>query len=247
MPDVSAPDSALASSSTLPPVLNALWQTLLADLSQIAAQHPDALLACSMGIEDTLLTHALMQLPQRLGIFMLDTGRLHAETLALAATIEQRYGIQIERVQPQAQAVQTYVLTHGANAFYDSVALRQSCCDIRKVTPLRRVLAGRSAWITGQRREQAVTRTELPQSQWDEGFGLHKYNPLALWTTEDVWAVAQALDVPSHPLHQRGYPSIGCEPCTRAVRPGEDLRAGRWWWEQRDSRECGLHVSTSAH
>ena len=226
--------------------LAARWQGLLAQLDAVARQHPDALLASSMGVEDMLLTHALAQLPQRLGVFMLDTGRLHAQTLALADAVQVRYGIAVQRVQPDAQAVQAYVDAHGANAFYDSVALRKACCEVRKVAPLRRVLAGRSAWITGQRRGQAVTRSELPEAQWDEAFGLQKYNPLALWSTDEVWAAARALGVPTHPLHDRGYPSIGCEPCTRAIRPGEDIRAGRWWWEQRDSRECGLHVVAPA-
>ena len=139
-----------------------------------------------------------------------------------------------------------YVNTHGLNAFYDSVELRQRCCGIRKVEPLRRALAGHSAWITGQRREQSATRAELPEAQWDDAFGLHKYNPLASWSTEEVWAVVRALDIPYNPLHDQGYPSIGCEPCTRAIRPGEDIRAGRWWWEQRSSLECGLHTSVNA-
>ena len=222
------------------------WNALLDLLEGIAQEHPDALLASSMGVEDTLLIHALMQLPRRLGVFMLDTGRLHPETLALASAMEQRYGITIQLMRPDPAAVRDYVNTHGLNAFYDSVELRQRCCGIRKVEPLRRALAGHSAWITGQRREQSATRAELPEAQWDDAFGLHKYNPLASWSTEEVWAVVRALDIPYNPLHDRGYPSIGCEPCTRAIRPGEDIRAGRWWWEQRNSLECGLHTSVNA-
>ena len=222
------------------------WNALLDLLEGIAQEHPDALLASSMGVEDTLLIHALMQLPRRLGVFMLDTGRLHPETLALASAMEQRYGITIQHLRPDPAAVRDYVSTHGLNAFYDSVELRQRCCGIRKVEPLRRALAGHSAWITGQRREQSATRAELPEAQWDDAFGLHKYNPLASWSTEEVWAVVRALDIPYNPLHDRGYPSIGCEPCTRAIRPGEDIRAGRWWWEQRNSLECGLHTSVNA-
>ena len=223
------------------------WNALLDLLEGIAQEHPDALLASSMGVEDTLLIHALMHLPRRLGIFMLDTGRLHPETLALASAMEQRYGITIQLMRPDPAAVRDYVNTHGLNAFYDSVELRQRCCGIRKVEPLRRALAGHSAWITGQRREQSATRAELPEAQWDDAFGLHKYNPLASWSTEEVWAVVRALDIPYNPLHDQGYPSIGCEPCTRAIRPGEDIRAGRWWWEQRSSLECGLHTSVNAH
>ncbi|MGB6242295.1 MAG: phosphoadenylyl-sulfate reductase [Castellaniella sp.] len=226
--------------------LSRLWQAVLARLGEIAADHPDAVLASSMGVEDTLLIHALAQLPQPLGVFMLDTGRLHAETIAMVDVIRERYGIVVQRMHPDPAAVQAHVAAHGEFAFYESVALRKECCGIRKVEPLRRALAGHTAWITGQRREQSVTRTELPEFQWDETFGLWKFNPLAAWTSEDVWAVIRALDIPYNPLHDRGYPSIGCEPCTRAVRPGEDARAGRWWWEQRDSRECGLHASNLA-
>lgn len=227
--------------------LAARWEALLARLGDIAAAHPDALLASSMGVEDSLLIHALMQLPHPLGVFMLDTGKLHAETLAMVDTIRDRYGLEVRIMHPDPARVQAYVTDHGEYAFYESVALRQECCAIRKVEPLRRALAGHSAWITGQRREQSVTRAELPEAQWDESFGLQKFNPLAAWSTDDVWTMVRVLGVPYNPLHDRGYPSIGCEPCTRAVRPGEDLRAGRWWWEQRQSRECGLHVAPAAH
>lgn len=222
------------------------WDALLADLGRIAAAHPDALLAASMGVEDMLLIHALAQAAPNLGVFMLDTGRLHAETLAMAGVVADRYGIAPQLVRPEAAAVDAYVAAHGAHAFYESVELRKACCAIRKVEPLRRTLAGRSAWITGQRREQSVTRAALQAEEWDAAFGLRKFNPLADWTGEQVWAMVRALDIPYNPLHDRGYPSIGCEPCTRAVRPGEDPRAGRWWWEQRDSRECGLHVGNLA-
>lgn len=225
----------------------ARWETLLATLVGIADAHPDALLASSMGVEDSLLIHALMQLPHRLGVFMLDTGKLHAETLAMVDIVRSRYGLEVRVMHPDPVSVQAYVAGHGEYAFYESVALRQECCAIRKVEPLRRALAGHSAWITGQRREQSLTRAQLPDAQWDGSFGLQKFNPLAAWSTEDVWAVVRALGVPYNPLHDRGYPSIGCEPCTRAVRPGEDLRAGRWWWEQRRSRECGLHVARAEH
>ena len=219
--------------------LGARWKALLAALERILDAYPDALLASSMGVEDMVLIHAGAQLPRPPGVFMLDTGRLHAETLAMVEVVRARYGIETRVWRPDAGAVQAHVAAHGAFAFYDSVDLRKACCAIRKVEPLRRALAGHGAWITGQRREQSLTRTGLPESQWDDTFGLQKFNPLAHWTAAEVWAVARALDVPCNPLHDRGYPSIGCEPCTRAVRPGEDARAGRWWWEQRDSLECG--------
>jgi phosphoadenosine phosphosulfate reductase len=144
--------------------------------------------------------------------------------------------------RPVAAAVDAHVAAHGAYAFYESVELRKACCQIRKVEPLKRALAGRGAWITGQRRQQSTTRGELPLEEQDATFGLYKFNPLAEWSEEEVWAVIRALDIPYNPLHDQGYPSIGCEPCTRAIRPGEDLRAGRWWWESSDSKECGLHA-----
>src|SRR5690606_15299815 len=195
-----------------------------------------------MGVEDTLLIHAVAQLPRPLGVFMLDTGRLHAETLAMVDVVRERYGIETRVVRPDAGAVRAHVAEHGEFAFYESVALRKACCGIRKVEPLRRVLAGRSAWLTGQRREQSLTRVELPETEWDETFGLQKFNPLAFWTADGVWGVVRALGVPYTPLHARGCPSFRCAPCSRAVRPGEVPRAGRWWWEQRDSCECGLHA-----
>ncbi|WP_323012167.1 phosphoadenylyl-sulfate reductase [Castellaniella sp.] len=228
------------------PISDALsrrWSDLLDRLDDIATTYPDALLASSMGVEDSLLIHAVAQRACPLGVFMLDTGRLHAETLAMVDVVRQRYGIEVRVMHPDPAAVQAHVTAHGEFAFYESVALRKECCGIRKVEPLRRALTGHAAWITGQRREQSVTRTELPESQWDDTFGLQKFNPLADWSSAEVWGVVRALSVPYHPLHDRGYPSIGCEPCTRAVRPGEDPRAGRWWWEQRDSRECGLHAA----
>uniref|UniRef100_UPI00333FC008 phosphoadenylyl-sulfate reductase n=1 Tax=Castellaniella defragrans TaxID=75697 RepID=UPI00333FC008 len=222
------------------------WAALLADLERIAAAHPDALLASSMGVEDMVLIHALAQAAPGLGVFMLDTGRLHAQTLAMVDTVAERYGMVLQVVRPDSGAVQAHVQAHGAHAFYESIELRKACCAIRKVEPLRRTLAGRSAWITGQRREQSVTRTALDAEEWDPVFGLRKFNPLAAWSGDQVWALVHALGIPYNPLHDQGYPSIGCEPCTRAVRPGEDPRAGRWWWEQRDSRECGLHAGNLA-
>lgn len=218
------------------------WSELLDRLGSIARAHADVALASSLAAEDMVLTHAILDGGLPIEIFTLDTGRLNAETVAMIDRIAGRYGRAIGVVRPDPAAVEEYVAAHGPNAFYESVDLRKACCEIRKVAPLRRVLAGRSAWITGQRREQAVTRGELPLDEPDPVFGLHKYNPLALWTQEEVWAAIRALDIPYNPLHDRGYPSIGCEPCTRAIRPGEDLRAGRWWWESSDSKECGLHA-----
>lgn len=193
-----------------------------------------------------LLLHAIACAGAPIEVFTLDTGRLHAQTLGMIDVIARRYGIEVRRMQPDPRAVREHVLRHGEYAFYESLELRKACCGIRKVEPLRRALAGRSAWLTGQRREQSATRAELAESEFDAAFGLLKYNPLASWTTAQLWDALRGLDIPYNPLHDQGYPSIGCEPCTRAVRPGEDVRAGRWWWEQRDSLECGLHAGNLA-
>ncbi len=219
------------------------WDALVQQLRDIRLNHPDAALASSLAAEDMVITHALYSHEIDLEVFTLDTGRLHRETLGLIKRIHTRYGSQVTVYQPDPVAVGQHVSQHGEYAFYDSVALRKACCELRKVAPLRRALAGRSAWITGQRREQSATRTALPAQEYDSVFGLHKFNPLADWSQADVWQAIQVFDIPYNPLHDQGYPSIGCEPCTRAVRPGEDARAGRWWWESSDSKECGLHAA----
>ncbi|VFR28915.1 Phosphoadenylyl-sulfate reductase [thioredoxin] / Adenylyl-sulfate reductase [thioredoxin] [plant metagenome] len=230
----------------LPVATAAKWQALAARLDDIASQHPDAALASSLAAEDMLLTHAIFGRGLPLEVFSLDTGRLHAETLGMLDVVAERYGRAITVFRPDAAAVEAHVREHGAFAFYESIELRKACCGIRKVEPLRRALAGRSAWITGQRREQAATRGALAESEHDPVFGLHKFNPLTDWTEDEVWTVIRALGIPYNPLHDQGYPSIGCDPCTRAVRPGEDARAGRWWWESADSKECGLHAGNKA-
>lgn len=217
------------------------WQTLLDTLADISARHPDAVFASSLAAEDMVLTHAIFEARLPIEIFTLDTGRLHPETLAMVDRIAQRYGVALRVVHPDPGAVQEHVAQHGEFAFYESIELRKACCGIRKVQPLRGVLAGHSAWLTGQHRDQSITRSELRESEYDHTFGLHKYNPLASWTDAQVWDVIRAHDIPYNPLHDQGYPSIGCDPCTRAVRPGEHPRAGRWWWEQASSKECGLH------
>ncbi|MDQ6217187.1 phosphoadenylyl-sulfate reductase [Achromobacter insolitus] len=222
--------------------LAARWRELGARLADVQQRYPDAALASSLAAEDMLLTHAIYSAGLDLEVFTLDTGRLHAETLGVLDAVREHYGREITIYRPVATAVEQHVAAHGAYAFYESVELRRACCQIRKVEPLKRALAGRGAWITGQRRAQATTRGELPLEEDDKTFGLYKFNPLADWSEEDVWSVIRALGIPYNPLHDQGYPSIGCEPCTRAIRPGEDLRAGRWWWESSDSKECGLHA-----
>ncbi len=226
------------------PELDVKIARLNALIDSIAARHKSVKLASSLAAEDMLLTHAILSRGAAIGIFSLNTGRLHAETLGMIDAVRERYGYEIEQFHPQTDAIDEYVAQHGLNAFYESVELRKRCCEIRKVEPLNRALGGVEAWVTGQRREQSVTRAELHEQEQDAARGIAKYNPLADWSEADVWAYLKAFDVPVNPLHARGYPSIGCEPCTRAVRPGEDSRAGRWWWESRDTKECGLHIST---
>ena len=228
--------------SQLSPELQVRITAAEALLRQIASEFSPVTLANSLGAEDMVLTDIVARLQLPIGIFTLETGRLHKETLATLASAEAHYGIRIERFQPEAADVETYVREHGLNSMYESVELRKRCCEIRKIKPLQRALAEKKAWITGLRRAQAVTRTELPLQEFDAAHGIEKFSPLADWSEEDVWAYIEAFNVPFNPLHKRGYPSIGCEPCTRAIRPGEDIRAGRWWWESSDSKECGLHV-----
>lgn len=200
-------------------------------------------LASSMSAEDMVLMDIITAAALPVTVFTLDTGRLHTETVELISRAQAHFGLNIEVYRPDPSAVEDYVGRNGANAFYESTGLRKTCCGIRKVEPLRRALAGKSGWITGQRRDQSATRTDLKSREFDVAHGIEKFNPLADWSWQDVLEYAAARNVPLNPLHARGYVSIGCEPCTRAIRPGEDPRAGRWWWENSDSKECGLHVA----
>ncbi|HJU84045.1 MAG TPA: phosphoadenylyl-sulfate reductase [Holophagaceae bacterium] len=199
--------------------------------------------ACSFGLEDVLLVDLLDGLGTRPRAFFLDTGRLPQETYDTAARIRARYRLPIATFFPNHEAVQAYVDAHGPNAFFESLELRRACCHLRKVEPLQRALAGAEAWITGLRREQAPTRANLGPFELDWTHrGILKINPLVDWELEQVRAYLRVHDVPTNPLHERGYPSLGCAPCTRAVAPGEDQRAGRWWWEAPEHKECGLHA-----
>lgn len=218
-------------------------QTLLFDITN---EYSPAAFANSFGAEDMVLTDILCRHAPNIEIFTLDTGRLPAETYTLMQETLQRYGRCIVPYFPEHQAVEHYMREHGPNAFYDSVVLRKSCCYIRKVEPLKRALQGKKAWITGLRREQAPTRTDFTSKEWDEGNGLYKFNPLIDWTHQDIWDYIRHFDVPYNALHDKHYPSIGCAPCTRAITAGEDIRAGRWWWENPENKECGLHVKKSA-
>jgi phosphoadenosine phosphosulfate reductase len=200
-------------------------------------------LSSSFGAEDMVLIDMLMRVDPSARIVTLDTGRLPQETYNVMDATRERYGAKVEVFFPQAEAVQSMVAEHGLNLFYHSVDFRKMCCGVRKMEPLKRALAGLDAWVTGLRREQSVTRTAVHKIEWDEGNRLIKVNPLADWTHDDVWAYIREHNVPYNALHDRGYPSIGCGPCTRAVQAGEHERAGRWWWEHPETKECGLHVS----
>jgi phosphoadenosine phosphosulfate reductase len=211
-------------------------------LQAAAAAHAGRIvLATSLGVEDMVLADLIARDALPITLATLDTGWLHDETLALIPRVEQRYGLRVERFTPVQESVVQFVRRHGERAMYDSIDLRKACCGVRKLEPLSRLLDGKTAWVTGLRREQSDARAEVPLSEAEPG-GRIKFNPLADWTWGDVWHYIAVNDVPYNPLHDRFYPSIGCAPCTRAISLGEDLRAGRWWWEQEDAKECGLHV-----
>lgn len=198
--------------------------------------------ANSLGAEDALLTGLIAEQQPEIAQFVLDTGRLPEETLTLLDQVRSRWPqIQLQVFYPDAVQLQEFVTQEGVNAFYRSQELRKACCGVRKLEPLKRALEGKKAWITGLRREQSVTRDQLQYSQWDAGNGLQKLSPLYDWTEAEVWQAIKALKLPYNALHDQGYPSIGCAPCTRAVQPGADPRSGRWWWENPETRECGLH------
>jgi len=210
-------------------------------LQSAASEHAGrAVLSSSLGAEDMVLTDLIARHQLPIPVATLDTGRLHAQTLALIPRIEQRYGLSVERYRPVDEAVIGFVAREGLDAMYRSVDLRKACCALRKLEPLQRLLAGRDVWITGLRREQSGTRTEVPFHAID-GEGRIKLNPLADWRWSDVWHYIALHQVPYNPLHDAHMPSIGCEPCTRPISLGEDFRAGRWWWEQEGAKECGLH------
>jgi phosphoadenosine phosphosulfate reductase len=211
-------------------------------LRAIAEKFSPAALASSLSAEDMVLTDLIARAGLPIEVFVLDTGRLHAETLALIAEIRNRYGIEARVYTPDPAAVAGYVRLHGRDAFYEAVDLRKRCCEIRKVEPLSRALAGKRAWLTGQRREHSSGRAELPEREFDAAHGIEKFNPLATWSEAEVWQHVREHQVPYNRLYDQGYKSIGCAPCSRPVLPGEDVRAGRWWWEQPETKECGLHV-----
>ena len=198
-------------------------------------------LSSSLGIEDQTLTHMICQIDKSTKIFTLDTGRLFPETYELIHRTNSKYELRLSVYFPDASQVEEMVGDKGINLFFESVENRKQCCNIRKLEPLKRAFAGLDVWICGLRREQSVTRQNMQRIEWDEANGLIKLNPLIEWTEADVLQFIKVHGIPYNPLHDKGFPSIGCQPCTRAIFPGEDIRAGRWWWENPDTRECGLH------
>ncbi len=221
--------------------VDTLTGTALNLLSEIGRDYAPASFATSLGAEDMVITDLIWRSNAPIELFTLDTGRLPEETHRLIQEVRDHYGFAIRAYAPEREDVESYLFANGPNAFYDSIELRKECCRIRKVVPLGRALAGRRAWITGLRREQSPTRADLGVREWDAEHKLEKFNPLIDWTTEDVWAYIRRHEVPYNELHDKGYPSLGCAPCTRAITPGEDIRAGRWWWENPETKECGLH------
>jgi phosphoadenosine phosphosulfate reductase len=200
-------------------------------------------LASSLGAEDQVLTHMALALHPTARVFILDTGRFHGETYDLIAATMKQYGMHYEILFPETADVEELESVHGPNSFYESIEQRKYCCHVRKVKPLQRVLSTLDVWITGLRRGQAVTRNTIEKIEWDDSNGIIKLNPIADWSEEQVWNYIHENHISYNKLHDQGYPSIGCAPCTRAVSQGENLRAGRWWWETPDQKECGLHIS----
>ncbi len=218
-------------------------ESTLTTLKNAVRDYAPVCFSNSLGAEDMVLTDLIAKHQPGITMFSLDTGRLPQETYDLMQIVRKRYAVPLKIYFPDSNLVEKYVAQNGINGFYDSVELRKGCCYMRKVEPLKRALSGYRAWITGMRRDQSVTRHNLEVSSLDADHGMQKFNPLLDWTEQEVWQYIRQNDVPYNKLHDRFYPSIGCEPCTRAVTPGEDIRSGRWWWENTEDKECGLNVS----
>jgi phosphoadenosine phosphosulfate reductase len=210
-------------------------------LANALARHGRLVYSNSLGAEAMVLTDIIWTHLPQIDVFSIDTGRLYEETYDLLERLQRHYQRRIRVVYPDAEALERLVARHGMNGFYHSLEARMACCRVRKVEPFRRAIAGFPAWITGVRREQSAERARTEPMEWDAEHGLYKISPLLEWTEEQVWQYIRVHRLPYNPLHDRHFPSIGCSPCTRAIQPGEARRAGRWWWEQSESRECGLH------
>lgn len=221
-------------------------QATLAILRDAVRDHGKVVYSSSLGAESMVLTDLIWKHVPEIEIFTLDTGRLPEETYNLIERLERRYNRRIKVYYPDPSALEAVVARNGINGFYNGVPERIACCHVRKVEPFRRAVQGAGAWVTGVRHEQSATRAQAKALDFDAANGLAKISPILDWTNEDIWAYIRANKLPYNPLHDKGYPSIGCAPCTRAVEPGADSRSGRWWWENTDSKECGLHPRTAA-
>lgn len=210
-------------------------------LNRAVAEYGRVVYSSSLGAESIVLTDLIWSYVPDIDIFTIDTGRLPEETYELLSRLQGRYKRNLRVVYPDAKALEELVASQGINGFYNSLEARMACCRIRKVEPFRRALVGYGAWVTGLRHEQSATRAQAKPVEWDADNGLYKVSPILDWTEDQIWQYIRARKLPYNSLHDRQYPSIGCQPCTRAIQPGESRRAGRWWWEQPESRECGLH------
>jgi phosphoadenosine phosphosulfate reductase len=243
LPWASAPSSAIGLYAKWSPDLDAKIEAAIQRLQSAHFEHGVGLIqSSSLGVEDMVVTDLIARARLSIDIATLDTGKLHAETLALLPRIAARYGRAVEVFQPLHEQVIQFVRREGEDAMYKSIELRKACCGLRKLEPLARMLKGRSAWITGLRREQSGARAEVAFDE-DDGQGRRKLSPIADWTWAEVWAYVERFELPYNPLHDQFMPSIGCAPCTRAIAVGEDFRAGRWWWEE-STKECGLHAKS---
>jgi phosphoadenosine phosphosulfate reductase len=217
---------------------------LAGNLARLAARFPgQVVFSTSFGLEDQAISHLIFTERLPIRVFTLDTGRLFPETYSVWSRTLERYKQPIEAWYPDSEGLRTFITEKGPNAFYDSVDNRKACCHLRKVVPLRQALAGQALWITGIRADQSANRHDMASLEWDASHQLIKYHPLFDWTFEQTQAFVREHRVPYNALHDKGFVSIGCAPCTRAIQPGEDFRAGRWWWEDTSKKECGLHAS----
>ena len=225
--------------------LRAKSDAAIAFLIAAQSQYQNIQFANSLGAEDVVITDMICRHAPGIGMFSLDTGRLPNETLSLLATMEARYSRTITVYYPKGSDTEALVKDQGINGFYQGIEERKRCCYVRKVAPLQRALSPADAWITGLRKDQSTTRNQVAHSEWDDSNGLQKLNPLVDWSEADVWGYIHAHQLPYNALHDQSFPSIGCAPCTRPIAQGEDVRSGRWWWEQPDLKECGLHTTAN--
>jgi len=227
--------------SELPEELRQRAAQTVAQLKKAVSEYKNVAYANSLGSESMVLTDLIWREVPEIEVFSIDTGRLYPETYELIDRLQSKYGRGLKIYNAEGPAVERWVARHGINGFRDGLEERRSCCNIRKIEPFRRALAGKNAWVTGIRKGQSASRALAAPVEWDAEYGLHKVSPLLDWSEKDIWAYIRKLKLPYNALHDIGFPSIGCAPCTRAVPPGEDARSGRWWWERPESRECGLH------